>query len=409
MLVNRFEINRINEMKGWLLIFGRRKVGKTFLLKNFIEWDRFFMVKRDGSVINEKEKPVVYDDVQDLLSDLKFYLKNNETVVLDEFQRLPESFWDEISLIHPEGRLILSGSSLRIVDRVLSNNSPLLGMVYPVKIPLIKPSDILKGLSDRMDPVRAITMSPFMQDPWTIPMLEEKEDILDIIPILRYVVPGLLGEVFSEEERELTRTYESIISLLGSGMEDYNRMGKVLCDRGIVSNPNSSSVIPYLKNLVKMGLVTEYRKWKERGSVYRLTSRVMKTYYYLESRYDLENRDVPSDEMEPTLNKLVQFSVEEFLADFFGDVLQGRVEVLKKRDMELDIFVTRRNKPYLVGEVKWGKADNGDMEKFKEKVEDFSCRKVFVTREKLEDDEIEVLGPEDIIKAAMAGTLIKKK
>ena len=395
-------------MKGWLLIFGRRKVGKTYLLKNFIEWDRFFMVKRDGSIINEKEKPVVYDDIRDLLSDLKSYLMNNETVVLDEFQRLPESFWDEISLIHPEGRLILSGSSLRIVDRVLSNKSPLLGMVYPVKIPLIRPSDILNGLSGQMDPVRAITMAPFMQDPWTIPMLEEKENIRDIIPILRYVVPGLLGEVFSEEERELTRTYESIISLLGSGLEDYNRMGKVLCDRGIVSNPNSSSVIPYLKNLVKMGLVSEYKRWKVRGSVYRLTSHVMKTYYYLESRYDLENREVPPEEMEPTLNKLVQFSVEEFLADFFGDVLQGRVEVLKKRDMELDIFITRRNKPYLVGEVKWGKAGINDIKDFKEKVEDFSCRKVFVTREKIEDDEIEVMGPEDIVKAARTGTLFDK-
>ncbi len=403
MLVKRSEVSRVEEMKGWLLIFGRRKVGKTYLLKNFIKWDRFFMVKRDGSIINEMEKPVVYEDIRDLLGDLKSYLKNNETVVLDEFQRLPESFWDEISLIHPEGRLVLSGSSLRIVDKVLSNRSPLLGLVYPVKIPLIGPRDILNGLSDNMDPSRAITMAPFMRDPWTIPMLEDNIHINKIIPVLRYVVPGLVGEVFSEEKRELTRTYESIISLLGSGMEDYNRMAKILCDRGVVSNPNSSSVIPYLKNLVKMGLVTEYKRWRERGSVYRLTSHVMKLYYYLESRYDLENREVQPEEMEPTVNRLVQLAVEEFLADLIGEMVQGRVEILKKKDLELDIFITRRNKPYLVGEVKWGKADVKDIEHFKEKVEDFACRKVFITRERLEDDEIRILGSEDILNAARTG------
>jgi hypothetical protein len=40
-----------------------------------------------------------------------------------------------------------------------------------------------------------------------------------------------------------------------------------------------------------------------------------------------------------------------------------------------------------------------------EMVEVFSCRKVFVTREKLEDDEIEILGPEDIVEAAISGNL----
>ena len=35
MIIERCEVNDIKKIKKWLLIFGRRKTGKTFLVEKF--------------------------------------------------------------------------------------------------------------------------------------------------------------------------------------------------------------------------------------------------------------------------------------------------------------------------------------------------------------------------------------
>ena len=374
-------------------------MGKTFLLKNFIDTDIHYLVKKNGIIIDTEDINNSFENLNEFLITLKKDLhEEKRTIVIDEFQRLPSGIWDDISLFHPEGRLIVSGSSFKLVDRVLSDSSPLLGLFYPMKVPLIGHIDILRGLSENMEIRDAIEIAPYARDPWTIPYLTSRDRIHSMVNILNKIVPSLIGEVFTEEHRELSRNYQSIISLVGSGMQDYDRMGKVFHDRGIVSRPSSSSVIPYLRNMERMGLVTSYRVWKSKKTVYRLTSPVMRLYYYLDSRYDLEDRDVPPDEIKPTIDRQRDLAVEEFLAGLIGELSGGRVEIQKDHDKEIDILVSRRNKPYLLGEVKWGKSTKADLDIFREKVEDYSCRKIFISRERIErDDEIEVLFPEDIL------------
>jgi AAA+ ATPase superfamily predicted ATPase len=53
-IIYRDEADEIKKMKGWILIYGRRKVGKTFLIRNFLDYDVFFRVNRDGSILAEK-------------------------------------------------------------------------------------------------------------------------------------------------------------------------------------------------------------------------------------------------------------------------------------------------------------------------------------------------------------------
>ncbi len=53
-VIYRDEADEIKKIKGWILIYGRRKVGKTFLIKNFLDYDVFFRVNRDGSILAEK-------------------------------------------------------------------------------------------------------------------------------------------------------------------------------------------------------------------------------------------------------------------------------------------------------------------------------------------------------------------
>lgn len=57
----------------------------------------------------------------------------NKSVVIDEFQRLDENILEEISILHPKGRLLLSGSSLRILKKFFEPKSAFLGFFVPLK------------------------------------------------------------------------------------------------------------------------------------------------------------------------------------------------------------------------------------------------------------------------------------
>ena len=85
----------------------------------------------------------------------------------------------------------------------------------------------------------------------------------------------------------------------------------------------------------------------------------------------------------------------------FAELEQGQLEY--SFDPELDFIITkgRKRKPVLVGEVKWGRYDNSQVRSFEAKVEDLSCRKVFITKRvtgRGTVGEVELMGAEDIVR-----------
>ncbi|RLE77422.1 MAG: ATPase, partial [Thermoprotei archaeon] len=50
----RIEVSRIKRSLPWVMVYGRRKTGKTFLVENFIPYDKFFFVNRDGTVLDKE-------------------------------------------------------------------------------------------------------------------------------------------------------------------------------------------------------------------------------------------------------------------------------------------------------------------------------------------------------------------
>ncbi len=392
-VVKRSEAKEIERTGGWLLIFGRRKVGKTFLIKNFLNYDLYFFIRRDGRIINERGKSTV----DKMMVKLRRKLKEGKTVVIDEFQRLPEEIWDEIASVHPSGRLILSGSSMSVVSKLLSKNSPFLGIIYPYRLGLIRARDILKSLLSHLPVEKAVEVAPYLRDPWTIPLFTTPEKFFpSLLRILPYAIPALIGEIFTEEERELTKTYYSIISLMGEGYSDYREIASILYSRRIIKSPVSSSVLPYIKNLRDMGILKEIKKYGRKKYVYEIDSEPTKMFYYLDARYDL-SRDITYDEVKPTVQKLRNLAIERFVGDLFAEIYGGRVEYLKEANREIDILITKRNKPLIVGEVKWGRANKKDIDNFRKKTEDFYCRKIFFTKRKIRSNgDIEVLTPEDL-------------
>lgn len=396
--VVRDEVEEINSIKGWILLYGRRKVGKTFLLKNFVKWDAYITVRRDLSLRTEN---VEIQKMEDFTNKVGNLLEKDYVVVIDEFQRLPEHILEDLTCFYPKGRLILSGSSLGIVRKFFEPKSPLLGFFTPYKLSLIRPVNIFSTLVKSYDPVKSLELASYMRDPWLIP-LYNGEDIVSFI--YRYsckywqTVKALIGEVFFEEERTLTRTYEAILSLLGSRVWKVKDIVGILYAKRIIKEPSSSYVSGFIKNLMDMDLVEGIKLFKTRRKYYRLKSPIMETFYYLESKYDVSEREVSLDEVKPTLENIIRLEVEDFIADLFACYFKGRREY--SLDPEIDFIITLRNKILAVGEVKWGKYSKQDLRKFYIKTENLPGSKIFITKEKEQDfyKDIQVYDAQDLIK-----------
>ena len=402
--IYRDEVDEIKGIKGWTLIYGRRKVGKTFLIKNFLEYDVFFRVNRDGSISAEKFLISTINNMDDFSRTVHELLSKGNTVVIDEFQRLPELILEKISQAHPNGKFILSGSSMRVIKKISGSKSPLLGLTMQYKLGLIKPVNILRELSKELDIIQAIEIAPYLADAWTIPFYKKENDSAkSIYELLRYsklTIPALVGEIFTEEERSFTKVYEAVLRLIGSREWNYKNIASLLAARKVIENADSSLIIPYIKNMVEMGLVEELPVFSSKKKMYRLASPIMEAFYYLDDKYNFEETDVSFKESEPAIESLRNFAIQNFIADLFAAEFGGRKEYYVSASNELDFIITMRNKPVLVGEVKWGKYSLGDVKKFEEKSAFVGAERVFITKKKKEAriGNVKILDAEDILK-----------
>ena len=126
MIIERPElVEKIRRINKWTLVFGRRKTGKSFLLDRFIEFDEYYFVKRDRNIITKSKVEISLDS---FLRELQMKLKYGKTIVVDEFHRLGEGFFDYLQAWRKEGRLILVSSTLGMAKKLLGVRSPLLGL-----------------------------------------------------------------------------------------------------------------------------------------------------------------------------------------------------------------------------------------------------------------------------------------
>lgn len=401
--IHRDEVDELHTLKGWLLIYGRRKVGKTFLLKNYFHYDHYFMVRRDGKIVAEKFPVPNFSTVEQFLSVVREALQSGKTIVIDEFQRLPAYFYDEIARVHPQGRLLLSGSSMRIIKKIMSENSPLLGLLLQYKLGTISPANIFQELAQHFPAEKALEYGAYVRDPWLIPFIDEDhflESLFQAVIYSDFTIPALVGEIFTEEERELSKVYEAILRLLGAGEWNYQNIASTLANRGIIPKADSSLVLPYFKNMMAMGLIEMLPLFSSPKKRYHLSSAAMELFYYLDDRYMIRERKTSFAECRPTLEKLRNLAVEQLVGDLLAQLQGGRKEYVHSAEQEIDFLITVRNKPVIVGEVKWGAYDQQDLKKFKEKSAAFTnAQKILVVKKvQITDPSIQILTADHLLK-----------
>ncbi|MBC7092241.1 MAG: ATP-binding protein [Nitrososphaeria archaeon] len=403
----------IKNLKGWILVYGRRKTGKTFLLRKIFDYAHYFVISRSGYVIVEEKKEINFMNVEEAVRKIRSLLEGNETVILDEFQRLPEKFWEALALQHPNGKLVASGSSLGIVKRVFDRRSPLLGLFTPFKMDIISYEDAILSLKNICSTPRDTLMwALIIRDPWVIPMLSIEDDVVSEICSKAYALisssSGLVGEVFEEEERSLTAVYDAVLRLTGEGIWKPSEISGILASNEIIAG-GLSTVTGLLDRLCDMGLLEKIMLWKTRGSRYYFKHRspVVSIAYYIDQKLNLTegiHKKVEANLVSTIMGKVFQFSLGEMLAEHIGGRRSYTILPNKEGDIDIIILDPKGKKPIIGYEAKIGKIDAEDAKRAIEKIHSYGVPKAGLISASAKPESVsgsyEELGPEEIIKIA---------
>ncbi|QKR00793.1 ATP-binding protein [Metallosphaera tengchongensis] len=374
-------------LRGWVLVYGRRKTGKTTLVINTLKdkIESYFLIADQSSAVTLDDKFV---GVNEALEETKRVLKKGGIAVIDEFQRLPESYYSVISNWSRSGGTLLAlGSSYGIVNKVFDRNSPLLGYFLPFEVNIISYEDVLYQVSD---PV----LSVIYRDPWIIRFENSYGEILDKIKELSLVAKGLIGEVFKEEERYLTDIYYRILLLLGEGIWKTSEISGIVQPQG-----GEATISSMVNKLYKMGLVRKV-PLISRGYHYGIRSPVLSLILYAESKYLVSEREANVREL--PIGREVQFSVGEMLANYFGSV-----QYYSEKE-DIDVILVKKRKPIWAFEVKMGEFSRSEAKEAVKRMAKVAEKAGLISlKERPEDYGDLSLGPEDLLK--IAEELVKKE
>jgi len=358
------ETKMLAETKKWCFIYGRRKTGKSYLAENFASYDDYFFVKRDRTIISKKDNRTIgYEAFLEVLSR---DLADGKTVVVDEFHRLGEDFFDMLHAARKEGKLILISSTLFLSKRLLGGKSPLLGFFTEVPVRLIYLEDILHRLAAYgMDKRHLVELAILLREPIAIDYFDEKAAPREIFAKIVHgsiqTIPALVGEIFSEEERGMSAIYEAILRSIASGKALSGEISSYLFSRKLIAKDDPSVIQQYLKNLVEFGIVRKIAVYNKNRFVYRHSSPLLRLFYYADEKYNISERVLSDAEILRIIDELMPRIVEDDIREFMA-LKAGLTEaIIETEGYDIDACLIRFKKPEVAVEIKWKKVDGADL------------------------------------------------
>jgi len=381
---------------GLLVIWGRRRVGKTALLQNFSA-GKPVMYHMAVRTTPSDELRRVSDRLADFFDDdliraqpvgtweaLFAYLAGRTGrfgLVLDEFPYLVEASpelptllqesWDT-RLSKTKIKLILCGSSISMMERALfAPSAPLFGRrtgqwkvqpFGPLELGLLTGGSLVERIE---------TYSVIGGVPMYARLFDQRADLAT--NILKRILTK--GEVLYEEvpfllrqELREPRVYQAILAAVASGA---HRFSELSSKTGL----NRANLVRYLAQLEELELVrreipvTEDKPHKSRKGLYRIAEPFVRFWYrYVYPNLDrLELQDatgVLKERVLPDLHDFIAAGVEPVLADLFRSgplkklvpfrVTQAGRHWSRTEEFDMVMFDQARER-VMIGEVKWSR------------------------------------------------------
>jgi hypothetical protein len=386
----------------WVLVCGRRKTGKTFFVKQFLDWDEYFFVKRGGySLLDEEGRELSYPTF------LEIFRREfpEKCFVVDEFQRLPQDFFDFLHQMGIKGRLIAITSALSFSKKMLDSSSPLLGLFSILSLGLIDERDILLGLSKELKGKELVEAAVYLREPWLIPRFEGKtvEFLSSLLYEQRGAIKALIGEIFTEEERELSLVYQGILEAVAMGKRVSTEISSHLYSLGLLPKDNPGVIQRYLDVLVETNLLEKIPVYGSKKFVYKHVSPLLDLHFYLEGKHSYTETEVPEQFVLQVVQQKLPLHVEEFFFSLFSKLFGLRKMIIEEPPLDIALFEFKRLK--MVGEVKWGKVEKEELLKIAERLRKFDAERYIVIPEggiELEGVKVlDVRGILEILKSAL--------
>lgn len=396
----KFLNNQNDKRPSFVVIYGRRRVGKTELVEQFCRNKKHIYYTASQS--NKKEQlkeafDLLYEKTQDPhVNELKHswetllrYVKDKKLIlVLDEFPYIIKAditvpskiqrLWDK-ELRHSNIFLILTGSSVSMMEeKVLSHKAPLYGRrtgQWKLEPFNFKETQLFFPNYSIKDNIKTYSILGGM--PYFLQQFNTKKSVLDNIynNILNKgaVLHNEVEFLMREELREPLNYFTILISISRGN----TKFSEIQNDTGIQKNA-LTSYISTLRNLhlVKRRVpITE--KDSKKGRYY-----IQDNFFRFWFKFIFPNRSQMETDRK-TLLEQIKKSLPEFVSYTFEDVCRELISIKYSRfivgrwwykDDEIDIVALNENEnTILFGECKWSKKkiDTSllfDLENKKEKV-----------------------------------------
>lgn len=389
-----------NRNSSFVVIYGRRRVGKTTLIKEFLKNKTAFYylateelesqsMKRLANVIARTTKntllqKIEFSDWLDLFQLIADYKPEEKKVlVIDEFPYLVrtnsafpsilQNAWDEF-LKDSNVMLILSGSLMGMMQKhALSYDSPLYGRrTAQMRLTPLPFTSIYETQNLPFEQA----VEQFALTGGVPKYLEFFEDGRPLEEQLKDVVFSKNGFLYEEpnfllKSESLTAVnYFSIIKTIADGN---HKLGKIASALG----QESSSLTPYLSTLSNLGFIekrtpiTEKNPEKSRKGLYFIADNFLRFWfcyvYPYKGELELDNMQIVLDEIHKDFKeKFVAFAYEDICKDIFAKLCSNNaISFVPSRigsywlndydgDTEIDVMsVEHQNKQVFAGECKY--------------------------------------------------------
>lgn len=385
---------------SFVVIYGRRRVGKTTLIKEFLKDKTAFYflateeiesqsMKRLAGVVarttkNRLLQNATFTDWLDLFQVIADYEPEKKKVfVIDEFPYLVktnsafpsilQNAWDEV-LKDKKVMLILSGSLIGMMQKhALSYDSPLYGRrTSQMRLAPLLFTDIYA--------VQSLSFTESVEQyavtggvPKYLEFFEDGRELTEQIKDAVLSKNGFLYEepFFLLKSESMTAVnYFSIIKAIADGN---HKIGKIAGVLGI----ESSKLTPYLSTLSDLGFVekrtpvTEKNPENSRKGLYFIADNFIRFWfkyvYPYKGELELDNMQIVLEEMKKDFEtKFVAFAYEDICKDIFANLCKrGVIDFVPSRigaywlndytgDTEIDVMaVDNQNKRIFAGECKY--------------------------------------------------------
>lgn len=385
---------------GFVVIYGRRRVGKTTLIKEFIKDKRAFYflatteseaqsMKRFAGVLSRTTKnpmlsKVTFTDWLDLFQVVADdHPDEKKVLVIDEFPYLVktnpdfpsilQNAWDEVLKDH-NVMLILCGSLISMMKKhALAYDSPLYGRrTAQIRLMPLQFTDVYAAQNLSFEQAveqYAITGGV----PKYMEFFQTDEPLVEQI---RRVVLSKNGFLYEEpdfllnEEVQMPINYFSVLKAISDGNHKLSKIGMTM-------EQDTSAITPYLKTLIDLGFViknvpiTEKNPERSRKSLYYVSDNFIRFWfryvYPFKGELELDNQQIVLDEMGKDFKqKFVAFAYESICRNIFAELCRkGQIDFAPSRigsywrndnegDTEIDVAaVDNQHKRLFLGECKY--------------------------------------------------------